>query len=131
MIELYKHLKCPDGTLLVSIKRHDYVTHIDKTNGKFYMLDGGINNGYNRMSVNGDEEIFTVTSLDDIKVIREYFKWGRNFDENMNKLPQTEWIFLKDINNDHLDKIIDYLIDKKKDEMFIIFLKEKQYRNLK
>ena len=37
---LSNRLKTPDGTILESLHRHDYVTHTD-ANGKEYMLDGG------------------------------------------------------------------------------------------
>ena len=30
----------PDGTVLISHHRHDYVTHLDK-NGELYLVDGG------------------------------------------------------------------------------------------
>ncbi len=55
---IYNALRTPDGTVLTSRHRHDYVTHIDK-NGKEYMIDGGLD--YVRSSANGDEEYLTVT----------------------------------------------------------------------
>jgi hypothetical protein len=45
-------LQTPDGKILESKHRHDYVEHRDK-NGKFYFLDGGLD--YARVSANGDE----------------------------------------------------------------------------
>lgn len=64
---LSNRMKTPDETILESINRHDYVTHID-ANGKEYMLDGGCD--YVRCSANGDEEMLTVTSDDSHEVIR-------------------------------------------------------------
>lgn len=46
---IYNAIQTPDGTILESKHRHDYVTHIDK-NGEFYMVDGG--QGYLKRSIN-------------------------------------------------------------------------------
>ena len=54
---LSSRMKTPDGTILESINRHDYVTHTD-ANGKEYMLDGGCE--YVRCSANGDEYLLTI-----------------------------------------------------------------------
>ena len=70
---LSNRMKTPDGTILESLHRHDYVTHTD-ANGKEYMLDGGFD--YVRCSANGDEEMLTVTSDDSHGLIREVVKWG-------------------------------------------------------
>ena len=70
---LSSRMRTPDGTILESKNRHDYVTHTD-ANGKEYMLDGGCE--YVRCSANGDEEMLTVTSGDSHEVIRETVKWG-------------------------------------------------------
>ena len=37
---LLNQIKTPDGTILRSHSRHDYVTHVD-ANGHEYMVDGG------------------------------------------------------------------------------------------
>ncbi len=54
---LRSRMRTPDGTILESKHRHDYVTHLD-ANGNEYMLDGGL--AYVRSSANGDEEMLTV-----------------------------------------------------------------------
>ena len=38
---LANRIRTPDGTILESMHRHDYVTYID-ANGKEYMVDGGL-----------------------------------------------------------------------------------------
>jgi len=57
----YTALRTPDGTIIRSRHRHDYVTYTD-ANGKKYMIDGGLD--YVRSSAWGDEEYLTVTSED-------------------------------------------------------------------
>lgn len=42
---------------------------------------------------------FGYVGVEDIKA------WGRNFDENMNRLSQTEYILLKDLSLDHIINI--------------------------
>ena len=54
---LRSRMRTPDGTILESKHRHDYVTHLD-ANGNEYMLDGGLD--YVRRSAYGDEEMLTV-----------------------------------------------------------------------
>ena len=67
-------MRTPDGTILRSRNRHDYVTHTDSKNGKLYMLDGGLD--YVRSSANGDEEYLTVTTDNTHDEIREAVTWG-------------------------------------------------------
>lgn len=38
---------------------------------------------------------------------REVFYWGQNYDKDMNKLEQTNWILIKDMSTDHIETIID------------------------
>lgn len=66
-------MRTPDGTIIESQHRHDYVTHKDK-NGKEYILDGGLD--YIKSSANGDEEYLTVTDSDSHEVVREALTWG-------------------------------------------------------
>ena len=70
---LCNKMRTPDGTILHSVHRHDYVTHTD-ANGKEYMLDGGLS--YVKRSAHGDEEMFTLMSDDSHEVIREVVTWG-------------------------------------------------------
>jgi hypothetical protein len=70
---IYSALRTPDGTIIESKSRHDYVTHID-ANGKKYMLDGGLD--YVRSSANGDEEYLTVWADDPHETVRQHCRWG-------------------------------------------------------
>ncbi len=39
-------------------------------------------------------------------LMRECLFWGRNYDKNMNKLPATEYIPIKDLTSDHIEAIL-------------------------
>ena len=98
---LSSRMRTPDGTILESLHRHDYVTHTD-ANGKEYMLDGGCD--YVRCSLNGDEEMLTVTSDDSHEVIREVVKWGtygKNGDETL------VHVKIADMSTQHLKACLD------------------------
>lgn len=71
---LYNGMTTPDGTLLVSRHRHDYVSHVDSITGKTYFVDGG--HDYVRGSAHGDEKYITVTDNDSHFLIRQYMEWG-------------------------------------------------------
>ena len=97
---VYSGLRTPDGTLLESWSRHDYVTHID-ANGKEYMLDGGLD--YVRCSANGDEELITYTINDDHTTVRQHVSWG-TYGPNGNQ-PYRR-VKVADMETDHLEKVI-------------------------
>jgi hypothetical protein len=122
---VYNAIQTPDGTIIQSKHRHDFVCYDDK-NGKKYMIDGGLD--YCRRSINGDEISLCLTVLDPIEKIREVFTWGRNYDADMKRLPQTEFILLKDLTDGHLDALC---TGKWSAEWItLLFIREKQYRNL-
>jgi len=93
-------MRTPDGTLLQSRHRHDYVTHTD-ANGKQYVLDGGLS--YVRSSVNGDEEWLTVTLADSHEQIREACDWGTYGIAGDQPL---SYITLCDMTTDHIEVVL-------------------------
>ena len=93
-------LRTPDGTVLQSRHRHDYVTHTD-ANGKTYMLDGGL--AYVRCSANGDEEHLIVTLEDTHEVIREACDWGTY---GINGDQPLAYIKLCDMTTDHIEAVL-------------------------
>ena len=42
----------------------------------------------------------------DIYKLRYLLKWGRNYDKDMNKLPETEYILIADMDTNHIKAII-------------------------
>lgn len=101
---IYNAIKTPDGTILHSKHQHDFVTHVDE-NSKTYGIDGG--NSYRRLI--GDHQDCEDLSLYDNgkhETRRTYLHWGRNYDENMVKLSNTEWIPIKDMSTGHIEAIL-------------------------
>jgi len=94
-------MRTPDGTILISRSRHDYVTHMDE-NGKEYMLDGGID--YVRSSAHGDEEYMTVTTDSPHDEVREAVVWGTY--GRVGDQPLT-YIKLRDMTTDHIEAVIE------------------------
>jgi len=96
--------KTPDGTILWSKHRHDYVCHLD-LNGEYYIVDGG--NEYVKMSVN-KEKLINLCEYDNgsFECHRNNVCWGRNYDSGLKLLPQTEYIPIKDLTDDHIWAIL-------------------------
>ena len=96
-------IRTPDGTILESMHRHDYVTYVDK-NGKQYMVDGGLD--YLRRNVHDDapyEELSVYA--DDLHIeIRNVFKWGTRGKDG--KQPLT-YVPLKDLTTPHIEAILE------------------------
>lgn len=93
-------MRTPDGTIIRSRHRHDYVTHKD-ANGKEYMLDGGLD--YVRSSANGDEEYMAVTLAESHEQIREACDWGtygKNGDQELS------YIKLCDMETEHIQAVL-------------------------
>lgn len=97
----------PDGTILWSKHRHDFVMHKDKVTGETMFVDGG--NEYIRSSGVGLKNL-CVYSNGTFELDREWVVWGRNYDKDMNRLEETEWIPVKDLNTDHIYKILEFKI---------------------
>lgn len=98
-------IQTPDGTILRSKYGYDYKTHMDK-NGSEYMVDGGTK--YLRRGGPQDYKELSkyYTDLTHEEVINE-LEWGQNYDENMKRLKQTNWIKIKDMSTEHIKAILD------------------------
>lgn len=122
------YLNCDNKYKLFSFHRHDYKTK--EINGITYMIDGGLND-YIRASTYGEIEYAEVKDV--IKDIREQLSWGKNYDANKKLLPKTEYVLLKDIEDKHLEALIDYTNGRNDKHGLIIndiFKQEKEYRKL-
>ena len=121
---LHNSIQCPDGTILVSRSRHNFVAHTQE-DGRGYFTDGGLS--YNRVGYSDEEFIdLCVYSDDDHTKIREHFDWGSygiNGDEPL------KYILLKDITEGHLDALIDYCKTGYPSKILKVFKDEKEYRN--
>lgn len=118
--------KTPDGTILTSRYRHEYVEHTDK-NGEYYFVDGG--SDYIRMSVNNEKMtdmcVYSNNSFDEIRRVMV----RGTFDENNKRI----WIPLCNMSNPHLENCITYysdLFDENgcKNKYMIYYLVELLYR---
>lgn len=96
-------MKTPDGTVIESLHRHDYVVHLDK-NGEEYMVDGGTS--YYRRSVNKvPAEDLSVESIDgDHEHNRQHFQWGTYGKDGKMKF---KLVILKDMELDHIEAILE------------------------
>mgnify|MGYP000030855634 FL=1 len=97
---VYNAIRTPDGTVIESTNRHDYVTHKDQ-NGATYMIDGGLD--YVRSSANGDEEHLAVYLEDGHEQVRSALTWGTygiNGDQPLKRVK------LSDMNSNHIRAVL-------------------------
>jgi len=118
-------IQTPDGTILTSYHRHDFVAYKDK-NGKMYCLDGG--NDYQKI-VGADKGIKNLTIYSDapFEVIRESYhrgSHGKNGDEDMT------WTPICKMSDEWLRNVIEYNYNKGLSESFAneMYKKELDYR---
>lgn len=96
-------MKTPDGTVLISKHRHDYVTHVDAISGEEYMLDGGTD--CQRHSVNIAPMVdMSVYSNDPHEYVREGFYWGTR---GVCGTKPVEYKPLNELSEDHIKAILD------------------------
>lgn len=103
MLNIHSQLTTPDGTVLVSKHRHDFVSHTD-ANGKRYFIDGG--NSYLRCSAHLDQELFQLTTEDPHSLVRDYLLWGTYGIEGNQPL---KYITLANMDTDHIKAVLDTL----------------------
>lgn len=101
---ILNRVQTPDGTILTSRHRHDYVSHTDK-NGLTYMVDGGLD--YQRYT-NHKEAPFknlSVYSNAPFKKIREsFYRGGRGKDGT----EPLKWVPMCEMNDEWVKACIEY-----------------------
>jgi hypothetical protein len=100
--------QCPNcKEFLVSKHRHDYVV----CKCEAISLDGGVSylkrSGYLKdLSICLDARgIIDNPELSHF-LIRECFFWGKNYTKDMKRLPETEWIPIKDLDTSYIKAIL-------------------------
>lgn len=119
-------IKTPDGTILISRHRHDFVSHTDKVTGKEIFLDGG--NDYQRIGGEGWTDL-SIYSDAPFEVIREnYCRGGRGKD---GKQPLT-WVALSKMNTSWVLNCISYNEKRGMGSSFAneMYKQELAYRNI-
>lgn len=123
---LVNAVRTPDGTILHSKHRHDYVSHTDIDTGKTYAVDGGTTCPRYIGEIEDCENLCLISD-DPHEEIREMFCW-KTYGEFGNE--QGIWVYLKDMSDQHIKNIIK--TQPLKDHMKKLFNDELKYReNLK
>jgi|TARA_R110000751_G_scaffold28169_4_gene73764 hypothetical protein len=116
-------MRTPDGTILESKHRHDYVTHMD-ANGKEYMLDGGLD--YVRCSAHGEEEMLTIYTDHPHELIRAAVKWGTFGKQSDQPL---SYVAIAKMSTEHLQACLDGQRGYPRPVMHKVMQDELEYRN--
>lgn len=117
-------IQTPDGTILESKYRHDYVTHKD-ANGEEYMLDGGVD--YQRCNVNKKPfKDLSVWSDSPFEIIRETLYRGGYGKDGKGEFRR---VLLKDMSDDWVKNVITYEELARPNNRYLRFYKkELEYR---
>lgn len=94
-------LQTPDGTVIESKHRHDYVTYTD-ANGKQYMVDGGLS--YVRRSVHEDQVDLSLYDDQPHEVQRELLTWGTY---GINGDQPLQHKAIADMDTGHLEAVVE------------------------
>ena len=100
---VYNGIQTPDGSIICSNYRHDFVSHIDATNGEEYAVDGGTDY-LRRMGKSGTYEEMSLYAHDPHSEIRNYFEWGTRGKDGTEPVRQ---VILKEMDTDHIEAILD------------------------
>ena len=97
---MLNRIKTPDGTILTSYNRHDYLTHKDAITKEVLMVDGG--NDYARRHVGTYEELSVYDDGSHL-TRRSALHWGTRGKDNKQPLTYKP---IKDLDSDHIEAIL-------------------------
>ena len=97
---LLNRIKTPDGTILTSYNRHDYVTHKDTLTKEILMVDGGTD--YLRRNMGTYEELSVYDDGSHL-TRRSAVHWGTRGKDGKQPLVYK---LLKDLDSDHIEAIL-------------------------
>ncbi len=97
---MLNRIKTPDGTILTSYNRHDYLTHKDTITKEVLMVDGG--NDYIRRHVGTYEELSVYDDGSHI-TRRSALHWGTRGRDGKQPLVYKP---IKDLDSDHIEAIL-------------------------
>ena len=121
---LLNAIRTPDGTVIESTHRHDYVTHTD-ANGNTYMVDGGLSYlRRNHVPEAPYEELSVSTEDLDFSEVRNLFKWGTRGKDGSEPLQRKP---LCDLSDNHIKAILKTQT-RISEEVRGLFQKELQWR---
>jgi hypothetical protein len=132
---IYNAIRTPDGTVIESTHRHDFVCHTDANGGR-YCVDGGYSYlkrsfaklDYKELSIDSKYEELSIDSDGvDFETVRNTLKWGTygpNGDQPLKR------VLLKDLTTDHIEAILENQ-HQISGELRELFNKELAYRGIK
>ena len=97
---MLNRIKTPDGTILTSYNRHDYLTHKDAITKEVLMVDGGTD--YARRHVGTYEELSVYDDGSHL-TRRSAVHWGTRGKDNKQPLTYKP---IKDLDSDHIEAIL-------------------------
>lgn len=116
-------IQTPDGTILESLHRHDYVEYTDK-NGQYYAVDGGLD--YQRTLFDKpDYKSLSVYIDASFEVIRENLKRGTH--GKSGKEP-FHYVLLKDMTEAHIKNCIEYEKQRSNTRFLRFYEQELEFR---
>lgn len=125
---IYNAIQCPDGTVLHSKYRHDFVSHVQE-DGREYMVDGG--NDYQRIGGTDKEFVnLSVTTEDSHEKIREVFTWTSSFDAYGNRLKAYVVRKLKDLDDSHVKALVKWTKNGYPDWVNKVMVDEVKWRSI-
>lgn len=124
---IYNAIRTPDGTVLHSRHRHDYLEHFDTVSGEWYVNDGG--NDYMRRSVNKvPAQELSLTMKEPHHLKRQVITWKTYGKDG--EFPDGKIIRLCDMETDHVRAILDTQYHIHGTYMEKLFSDELDYRML-